>query len=352
MNPKCATSLLDKISIALRPAIMTPDEEDALEYGFTRQVNLYCSLCKGERMFVGCAAHKYDRRGVDTLVSVYYKCHECSNMYNGAGLTKSEVAVNSIKSDMRRMEEKLDNLTFMLQKIIDEQSSANNTTGIEQSSANNTTGIEQSSANNATDPHRALNHPDIPSLLLPNDRTIPKPRQKEKRYRKVAYIEDFIFQTRADLRIKPDDNASERNRKKNMCQEIVLKLNSYTRIITIQLIAKIKALNLSEDTCNWKNIPDYLKAECYRSLELLAKRSNIDLDRCIDSWAANILVRSRYPNATRIKTNNVDDDDQEAHASSVDSNSVDDNDNNSHFGTDDEEPTIITVKRENKPPNK
>lgn len=68
MNSKCATSLIDKIGTMWSSAIKTPDEEDALEYGFTRQVDLYCSLCKGERMFIGCPAHKYDIRDVDSLI--------------------------------------------------------------------------------------------------------------------------------------------------------------------------------------------------------------------------------------------------------------------------------------------
>lgn len=71
-----------------------------------------------------------------------------NTVYNST--LRSEVAINSIKSDMRRLEEKLDNLAFMLQKISDEQTSANNDTSIKQSSANNATSTEQSSANNAT----------------------------------------------------------------------------------------------------------------------------------------------------------------------------------------------------------
>lgn len=150
-------------------------------------------------------------------------------------------------------------------------------------------------------PHRALNNLDTRSLPPQTDRTIPKPRHKGMTYRKVTYIENFIFQTRSDLKIKPNDNASEKVRKELKIQDIVMKLNSFTRTCTLQLVAKIKALNLFEGMPNWTKIPDHLKVECYTSLELLAKKANISLDRCIDSWAANILISTRYPDAIRTK---------------------------------------------------
>lgn len=136
-------------------------------------------------------------------------------------------------------------------------------------------------------------------LLSQHDRDIQKPLEKDSKYRKSAYIEYFVHQSKTDLKIQSTDSMEERSRKNAIVQTFVSQLNAYTRTAVIQLKSRLDQLNTSAGNYAWKRIPGYLKDECVQTLELLAKGSNLGLDRFVDSWGAKKLIASNYHNYAR-----------------------------------------------------
>lgn len=136
-------------------------------------------------------------------------------------------------------------------------------------------------------------------LLSPFERDIQKPTPKDKKYRKTWYIVEFIEKDDSSLAIRSDDSEATRTMKRTRTSTINTQLNTYTKTAVSLLRNKINELHMDEEQCTWKNVPDHLKQQCYQDIELFAKKANINLDRCIDSWGAKVLAAHQYPNANR-----------------------------------------------------
>lgn len=122
---------------------------------------------------------------------------------------------------------------------------------------------------------------------------------KDHSYRKAWYIENFIERENPDLAIVDTDGMTARDTKETIVRTISNQLNNYTKTAVSLLINKLSEMNIVEENRNWKNVPDHLKQKCYQDIELIAKKANLNLDRCIDSWGAKVLAANHYPNATR-----------------------------------------------------
>ena len=137
------------------------------------------------------------------------------------------------------------------------------------------------------------------SLLSSHERDIQKPSAKGSKYRKSAYIEYFLQKVKPDLKIQLSDSLLVRDQKTLNIQTFVSQLNSYSKTSVMQLKSKLDALNLYGEKLRWKVIPSHLKSEAVNHLELMAKRSNLPLDKCTENWAAKTLISTSYHNYIR-----------------------------------------------------
>ena len=140
---------------------------------------------------------------------------------------------------------------------------------------------------------------DSSSLLSQNERDIHKPTLQGKKYRKGAYVRYFLCETKNELKINITDSMGEREEKNCQMKTFISQLNSFTRACVLQLINELDEKEVPRENRNWKQVPDYMKEKCFFSLELMASKANLCLDRCVNSWAAKKLVSTNYHNEIR-----------------------------------------------------
>jgi hypothetical protein len=141
------------------------------------------------------------------------------------------------------------------------------------------------------------------SLTPQNQRDIPRfpstlERTQGGRATDGASIAAFIKCIHPELLEKNDDSIDTLNEKNDVLKTIVSQLSSYSRSTALQLATKVQQL-FNEEKRTWGSLPSQLKENYVKDLEKIAKLGNIDLDRCMNSWGAKLLLAAKYHNCIK-----------------------------------------------------
>jgi hypothetical protein len=120
-----------------------------------------------------------------------------------------------------------------------------------------------------------------------------------RRPSEVALIKAFIRSAYPQYEIQDSDSLEVRQEKDGVVQSMKMSLNAFATVATINLKKNIEEKLPSSVGCAWGKIPKYLVNEAVVDMEKISKRGHIDLDRCIGSWGALLLLASHYRNSTR-----------------------------------------------------
>lgn len=223
-------------------------------------------------------------------------------------IQRTEIAIAQLQSDVKKMQESIDRNSQLLGDLIDFQS--RNQRGIYYIvfyfnfrkkiltafflQAPSTLSVQPAATSfMSTDSENNV------ALTPAFERRIQKPLQQNSNYKKSSFIEYFITETKSDLKILLSDDMVTRKAKNTTVQTFVMQLNSYTRACVAQLEVELDKAGVAYGSRSWKNVPFVLKDTAYKNLEKMAKRANLDLDSCVDSWAAKKLISTCYHNFAR-----------------------------------------------------
>lgn len=77
-------------------------------------------------------------------------------------------------------------------------------------------------------------------------------------------------------------------------------LNSCARATV--LIMKKELQTMGKDDGLWSSVPPEMKAKYFPKLEEMAKTHDVPLDRCVNHWMAQALMRDCYANSGKKRT--------------------------------------------------
>ncbi|KAG0816981.1 hypothetical protein G6F29_013161 [Rhizopus arrhizus] len=124
------------------------------------------------------------------------------------------------------------------------------------------------------------------------------------RHGNAACIDAFLRET-LDLVDKPEDSDETLDQKTLLAKRYHSQLNRFTQVVCTSLSNTLLAdVHIDKNKLSWKNIPDVYKNAAYTELEELALRANIPLNRCNNSWGAQVLLAKSYNNYYNKKLKN------------------------------------------------
>lgn len=118
----------------------------------------------------------------------------------------------------------------------------------------------------------------------------------DRQHSNVECIEAFLRET-MNLLDKPEDTDETIKNKKLLTKRYHSQLNRFAHVICVDLSKRLLAdANIDRNKLSWKHVPPAYKSTAYNELEELSLRASIPLNRCINSWGAQILVAKSYSN--------------------------------------------------------
>ncbi|KAG1049165.1 hypothetical protein G6F43_008495 [Rhizopus delemar] len=119
-----------------------------------------------------------------------------------------------------------------------------------------------------------------------------------------ACIEAFLRETMG-LLITPEDSNERIDDKQLLVKQYHAQLNRFTQVTCMDLATKLLAdARVDNNKLSWKEVPDVYKNTAYKELEEFALRANIPLNRCVNSWGAQVLLAKTYSNYHNKKLKN------------------------------------------------
>ena len=116
------------------------------------------------------------------------------------------------------------------------------------------------------------------------------------RHSNAACIDAFLRET-MDLVDKPEDSDETLDQKTFLAKRYHSQLNRFTQVVCTSSSNKLLAdAHIDKNKLTWKDIPAVYKNVAYTELEELALRANISLNRCNNSWGAQVLLAKSYNN--------------------------------------------------------
>ncbi|KAG1139463.1 hypothetical protein G6F37_013154 [Rhizopus arrhizus] len=104
---------------------------------------------------------------------------------------------------------------------------------------------------------------------------------------------------------KPEDSDETLDQKAFLTKRYHSQLNRFTQVVCTSLSNKLLAdAHIDKNKLSWKDIPAVYKNAAYTDLEELALRENIPLNRCNNSWGAQVLLAKSYNNYYNKKLKN------------------------------------------------
>ncbi|KAG0736813.1 hypothetical protein G6F57_013406 [Rhizopus arrhizus] len=124
------------------------------------------------------------------------------------------------------------------------------------------------------------------------------------RHSNAACIDAFLRET-MDLVDKPEDSDETLDQKTFLAKRYHSQLNRFTQVVCTSSSNKLLAdAHIDKNKLTWKDIPAVYKNVAYTELEELALRANISLNRCNNSWGAQVLLAKSYNNYYNKKLKN------------------------------------------------
>ncbi|KAG1369037.1 hypothetical protein G6F60_012729 [Rhizopus arrhizus] len=103
----------------------------------------------------------------------------------------------------------------------------------------------------------------------------------------------------------PEDSDETLDHKWLLVKKYHTQLNRFTQVVCTNLSNKLLAdAHVDKNKLSWKEIPADYKNEAYAELEELALQANIPLNRCVNSWGAQVLLAKSYNNYRNKKPKN------------------------------------------------
>ncbi|KAG1135057.1 hypothetical protein G6F38_013084 [Rhizopus arrhizus] len=147
----------------------------------------------------------------------------------------------------------------------------------------------------------AIYRPQLPQLNLPAfdivRRDVPRfpTSLGDGRHGNAACIDALLRET-MDLVDKPEDSDETLDQKAFLTKGYHSQLNRFTQVVCTSLSNKLLAdAHIDKNKLSWKDIPAVYKNSAYTELEELALRANIPLNRCNNSWGAQL--KNQQPDA-------------------------------------------------------
>ncbi|EIE86070.1 hypothetical protein RO3G_10781 [Rhizopus delemar RA 99-880] len=103
----------------------------------------------------------------------------------------------------------------------------------------------------------------------------------------------------------PEDSDETLDHKRLLTKRYHSQLNRFTQVTCMSLSNKLLAdAHIDKNKLSWKDIPAVYKNTASTELEELALRASIPLNRCINSWGAQVLLAKSYNNYHNMKLKN------------------------------------------------
>ncbi|KAG1453225.1 hypothetical protein G6F46_009317 [Rhizopus delemar] len=116
------------------------------------------------------------------------------------------------------------------------------------------------------------------------------------RHSNAACIDGFLRET-MDLVDNPEDSEETLDHKRLLVKRYHTQLNRITQVVSTNLSNKLLAdAHIDKNKISWRDIPAVYKSTAFKELEELALQANIPLNRCINSWGAQVLLVKSYNN--------------------------------------------------------
>ncbi|KAG1356419.1 hypothetical protein G6F62_002093 [Rhizopus arrhizus] len=115
-------------------------------------------------------------------------------------------------------------------------------------------------------------------------------------HRNAECIEAFLRETMG-LQNRPEDSKETIDDKRLLVKQYHSQLNRFTQVTCMNLATKLLAdASIDKNKLSWKEIPGEYRNMAYKELEEFALRANIPLNRCVNSWGAQVLLAKTYNN--------------------------------------------------------
>lgn len=99
------------------------------------------------------------------------------------------------------------------------------------------------------------------------------------------------------LQNRPEDSKETIDDKRLLVKQYHSQLNRFTQVTCMNLATKLLAdASIDKNKLSWKEIPGEYRNMAYKELEEFALRANIPLNRCVNSWGAQVLLAKTYNN--------------------------------------------------------
>jgi hypothetical protein len=116
------------------------------------------------------------------------------------------------------------------------------------------------------------------------------------RHSNATCIDAFLRETMY-LVDHPEDSDETLDHKSLLVKKYHTQLNRFTQVVCMNLSNKLLAdAHVDKNKLSWKEIPAVYKDAAYTELEELALQANIPLNRCVNSWGAQVLLAKSYNN--------------------------------------------------------
>ncbi|KAG1615576.1 hypothetical protein G6F44_013186 [Rhizopus delemar] len=124
------------------------------------------------------------------------------------------------------------------------------------------------------------------------------------RHTNAVCIDAFLRETMG-LVDDPEDSDETLDHKRLLTKRYHSQLNRFTQVTCMSLSNKLLAdAHIDKNKLSWKDIPAVYKNTASTELEELALRASIPLNRCINSWGAQVLLAKSYNNYHNMKLKN------------------------------------------------